>query len=391
MRIASSNVQLLATHEKLEIHTVDEKLRMWGDVKEQSQQQTPGLNGTEPEGQGASTVDQLPRMTGAGFEAELTRIAFSREETAFSFASAAKDIEKPSVDKSGKKDTEESFSFQGDTRLEVMRLLVEKLTGEKVHLYTPAQSDTVGDESGAASEQNNAVSETDKDALPNQAGWGLEYDYKKVEGESERTSFSSSGLIKTADGKEIVVDVSLEMSRERIDITELSVRAGDAKKVDPLVVNFNGTAAALTESKIGFDLNADGKQESISFLRSGSGFLVLDKNGDGAINDGGELFGPTTGNGFAELAAYDEDRNGWIDESDGAYGNLGVWTRTADGTDVLSGLKESNVGAIYLKSAFTPFDLKNSDNETDGEVRSTGVYLQESGQAGTVQHVDLNV
>jgi hypothetical protein len=45
-----------------------------------------------------------------------------------------------------------------------------------------------------------------------------------------------------------------------------------------------------------------------------SGLLVIDKNLDGKVNDGSELFGPSTGDGFEKLARYDEDRNGWIDE-----------------------------------------------------------------------------
>jgi hypothetical protein len=45
---------------------------------------------------------------------------------------------------------------------------------------------------------------------------------------------------------------------------------------------------------------------------------------DGRVNDGRELFGPITGDGFAELAAYDDDGNNWIDENDGIYDNLSI-------------------------------------------------------------------
>ena len=86
---------------------------------------------------------------------------------------------------------------------------------------------------------------------------------------------------------------------------------------DPLVFNFEGNTADITDQKFMFDLDCDGKEEEISSLGKGSGFLALDKNGDGIVNDGTELFGTKSGDGFADLAEYDEDGNGWIDEDDG--------------------------------------------------------------------------
>lgn len=62
-------------------------------------------------------------------------------------------------------------------------------------------------------------------------------------------------------------------------------------------------------------MDCDGKQEEISKLNAGCGYLALDKNGDGVINDGNELFGVKTGDGFYELSKYDSDLNGWIDET----------------------------------------------------------------------------
>ena len=141
-----------------------------------------------------------------------------------------------------------------------------------------------------------------------------------------------------------------------------------------------------------FDLDADGKEEEVSFAGRGSGFLALDKNGDGKINDGSELFGTKSGDGFGDLAAYDEDGNGWIDEADSVFKDLKVWTKDENGKDVLMNLKDADVGAIYLGSAQTEFSLNNqATQQTNGIIRKTGVYLKESGGVGTVQHVDLAV
>jgi len=222
-------------------------------------------------------------------------------------------------------------------------------------------------------------------------GWGVEYDLHEEHHEVEQTTFDAQGVIKTADGQEISFTYQLEMAREFHSETNVSVRAGDAKLKDPLVINFGGTAAQLTQQKFDFDLDADGKVDRVARLQSGSGFLALDKNDNGAIDDGAELFGAKSGNGFADLAAYDDDKNGWIDENDAVYDDLKVWSRSGD-TDQIVGLKERNVGAIYLAQAATPFALKDSANQLQGAVRASGIYVKEDGSGvGSVQQIDVAV
>ena len=198
--------------------------------------------------------------------------------------------------------------------------------------------------------------------------------------------------MRTSDGQEIRFDLSLTMSRSFHVESDTSLRLGDArKKQDPLVINFGGTAAQLTSQRFKFDLNADGNAEDINFVTGGSGFLAIDRNGDGKINNGSELFGTASGNGFADLALLDTDRNGWIDENDPAYAQLRVWTKDASGNDHLATLKQADIGALALASIGTPFDLKNGSNDLQGQIRSSGIFLHESGQAGTIQQVDLTV
>ncbi len=220
------------------------------------------------------------------------------------------------------------------------------------------------------------------------AGYGIEYDASTTSYEAEQMNFSANGVIKTADGKEINFNIGLSMSREYMSQTTTSLRAGDAVVKDPLVMNFNGTAAELTDTKFSFDINGDGTTEKIASLGSGSGFLALDKNHDGKVNNGTELFGAKTGNGFSELAAYDQNKDGWIDEQDSVYSQLKVWQ---GGNSGLVSLKDAGVGAISLANQQTAFALKDSNNQLLGEVRATGVYVQENGRVGTVQQVDLAV
>ena len=88
------------------------------------------------------------------------------------------------------------------------------------------------------------------------------------------------------------------------------------------------------------------------------GAVISGKNEDGVINDGSELFGPTLGNGFEELSAYDKDNNMWIDENDAVFEKLLIWTKDEDGNEELYSLKDKNVGALYLDKVSTSFDLE---------------------------------
>lgn len=218
------------------------------------------------------------------------------------------------------------------------------------------------------------------------------YEYHESYSEKEVTRFNASGVVQTADGQQINFDLSLMMSRSYYEESNLSIRLGDDRQtVDPLVINFNGNAAELTSQRFKFDLDTDGQEDEINFATGSSGFLVFDKNADGTINDGNEMFGAKTGDGFAELAAYDLDQNNWIDENDAIYQQLKIWAKDEAGNDRFYSLKEANIGAINLNSISTLFDIKDAQNQLQGQIKSSGIYLYENGGIGTVQQVDLTV
>ena len=209
--------------------------------------------------------------------------------------------------------------------------------------------------------------------------------------ESESVAFASSGMVKTQDGRSI--DFNIEVSMSRAFTSQINtLTTQNYIKTDPLVINLDTDIGSVTDQKFLFDLDSDGEEEEISFAGKGSGFLALDRNGDGRIGDGSELFGTKSGDGFKDLAAFDEDGNGWIDENDSIYSKLKVWTKDEDGNDYLINLKDADVGAIYLDNADTQFSLKDGNNRLNGEIKKTGIYLHEStGAAGTLNHVDLAV
>lgn len=207
---------------------------------------------------------------------------------------------------------------------------------------------------------------------------------KKVT-EEEYTAWSAKGTVQTADGRTIAVDKTSFMLRT----AEQEEIQATANIDDPLVIQYGEGNVGLTNQKYSFDLNSDGKQDGISFVKPGAGFLALDKNNDGKINDGNELFGTKSGNGFKDLANYDKDGNGWIDENDEVYSKLRIWSKNDQGEDHLMTLKDAGVGAIYLGSVSTEFALKDKNNELQGQVRQSGFFLRENGTSGTAQQIDL--
>jgi len=216
-------------------------------------------------------------------------------------------------------------------------------------------------------------------------GWRVEH----FQFESEQVSYQAQGVVKTADGRTINVDINMFMSRQFVSYMNINVET--TRPLDPLVINYGGTAASLMGDRFMFDLDMDGNLDSLSVLGEGSGFLAIDHNGDRKINDGSQLFGPSTGCGFSELRQYDTDGNGWIDANDEIFDKLVVWHRDKDGNDTVFTLRELGIGAIYLGDIATEFSFKGDNNETLGIMRSTSFFLKECGGAGTVSHIDMMI
>jgi hypothetical protein len=217
----------------------------------------------------------------------------------------------------------------------------------------------------------------------------LNYTQESYEWEQESTSFSTVGTVKTSDGRELNFNINVGMSREFEQYYSENLDIASFTMCDPLVINMDTDAAELSDQTFYFDIDADGELDEISGLGAGSGYLALDKNGDGIINDGSELFGTASGNGFKDLAEYDDDGNGWIDENDAIWSKLQIWTKDEDGNDRLYRLADKGIGAICLQNVATDFTLKDDEGQTKGAIRNTGIFLYENGMAGTVQHVDV--
>jgi len=351
MKIENSNICLKSEHSSVTFKQKQENMQFWiGDNPETSMNSPPGI-----------IID-------------ISKKAMELHQQISSTNSQCIDT-----------DIEEELAGEDKQKLMLIEAMLTQLLGKKFRFKIPKKIRINSD-----MPINRGVPANQGNGNP-RAGWGLIYDSKSIHYESEKVSFSSTGTIRTSDGREIKIDLQLNMSREFFSSEEIHIRAGDALRKDPLVINFDAPSAILSDNKFSFDIDCDGSPDQISRLLAGSGFLSLDLNNDGKINDGSELFGPQSGDGFADLSQYDLDENGWIDENDIIFDRLRIWTKDEYGNDTLFALGEKGIGAIYLGSAGTAFSLRGEENKENGVIQKTGIFLHENGTAGSVQHVDLIV
>jgi hypothetical protein len=134
----------------------------------------------------------------------------------------------------------------------------------------------------------------------------------------------------------------------------------------PLVLAFHGERVSFTRAAGSFDLFGRSASVETDWVSSETPWLALDRNGNGRIDDGGELFGSmtelpdgtTASNGFVALAPLDDDHDGWITERDEAFARLVVWRdRNQDRistVDELVSAREAGLVAIALEYRNAP-------------------------------------
>ncbi len=206
--------------------------------------------------------------------------------------------------------------------------------------------------------------------------------------EKESTDFFADGVVNTADGRSIDFSFQMNLDRQYFKQDQFVHQEKGYVMIDPLVINLDAGTPQISNVSMGFDLNMDGEDEQISILKPGSGFLSLDKNNDGVINDGSELFGPATGNGFGELGQYDQDHNFWIDENDPIFDELTLWGGNNEGQMQLTRIKDAGIGAIYLDTVESSFDLRDDNNDLTARIKKSGVALNEDGSVSSIQEMD---
>jgi Ca2+-binding RTX toxin-like protein len=162
--------------------------------------------------------------------------------------------------------------------------------------------------------------------------------------------------------------------------------------VDPLILDLNGDGLKITplagDHPVFFDTNNDGLRTATAWASADDGLLVFDRNGNGTIDSGAELFGDETvlpngqkaPNGFAALAALDVNHDGLFNAADSAFTAVRLWRDlNQDGisqADELRSLAESGVTGISLAS--TAVNVSHGD----ATLTQTGSFTRADGSTG---------
>lgn len=179
-------------------------------------------------------------------------------------------------------------------------------------------------------------------------------------------------------------DISISEFRAHIEL--IRVEIAQAFQQDPLILDLDGNGIDITSLENGkqFDIDGDGSRDQTAWITGADALLALDRNGDGAINDGRELFGDQNGakDGFAELSKYDDNLDGLINEMDGVFSSL-VLLR-ANGSQ--QSLSDGGIKSISL-SLITPLD----ERLIGGNLVAGSQFERQDGSTGQVGEVFFDV
>ena len=162
-------------------------------------------------------------------------------------------------------------------------------------------------------------------------------------------------------------------------------------KVDPLVLDLSGEGINLTEAGKGalFDITADGKLDSTAWVRGNTAMLVYDRNGNGVIDNGSELFGDQNGatDGFAELAKYDDNGDKKINFLDPIFKALKLY-RDLNGDGKIDKTELQSLPELGIKALNLNFMRTNADIKGNSLVLN-GSFEREDGSSGQLADVLL--
>ena len=172
------------------------------------------------------------------------------------------------------------------------------------------------------------------------------------------------------------------------------------RQYDPLTLDLDGdgieTLASNGHDGALFDHDKNGIRTATGWVGKDDGLLVYDRNGDGVVNNGSELFGDNTPlkngeratNGYQALADLDDNGDGKVDAADSAFAHLRVWRDlNQDGISQegeLLTLNEAKVKALNLANKNTDRDLGNGNS-----LAEEGTYTDSDGNEK--QMGDLNL
>ena len=169
-------------------------------------------------------------------------------------------------------------------------------------------------------------------------------------------------------------------------------------RVDPMVLDLDGdgieTIAPSSSNPILFDHDGDGIKNGTGWIKSDDGFLVLDRNGNGLIDNGTELFGDSTPlnaggkavDGFAALVDQDTNQDGKVNAQDANWNNLKIW-RDLNQDGISQSAELSTLAALGINGLNTGKTANSQVLPNGNEIADLGTYTKTDGSVATLGEV----
>lgn len=292
--------------------------------------------------------------------------------------------EAPKIEKTQNQSTSDTEENEEDCKQfsalhtigQVKKILEQLVSGKLTEWLTSEQSDLTAfcqQVPGDGPTASNGQDATPPSSRPASDQVLVNYRYQQL-------SASFTGEVSLSDGTSMQWD--FQFAQIESEFNFVLQRAAEVK--DPLVLSLDGSYRA-TGQWLNFAMSSD-SQGRLDKLSGAQYYLVHDKNQNGRADDGSELFGPTSGQGFAELAQLDDDGNGFIDQADHAFNQLYAWQPDQG----LRSLSAVQIGALSVTSAATSFDYYQQE-QLQARLSRSGIALTTDRQVALLQQVDFTV
>jgi len=275
-------------------------------------------------------------------------------------------------------------------RVKMMKLILESTFGESISLVqtdlnNKISSTTIGAISEEALSLNGKFTEIQVGLNRDTFRANDRLTVEEWQVHRQELSYNMQGEF-NINGKNILLDYSFHLASNKIQYNSYEIDRAELK--DPLLVQFGQQGLGEISGQVSFDINQDDKTDKLPTFSGDVGYLVYDKNSNNQADNGSELFGPATGNGFSELAQLDDNNNGFLDREDSAYQQLYLWQPEKN---TWLSLAEAEIEAISTVAIATPYTFYNEKDEVQAQLRYSSFAIGESGRGFGVHHVDVKV
>ncbi|MEW6991459.1 hypothetical protein AADZ91_12310 [Colwelliaceae bacterium 6441] len=274
-------------------------------------------------------------------------------------------------------------------KMELMKVILEGYFGKEFgELFSELDLELKGDPNNAI-QNPNSIQAPDDNTIDIDGVTFNANDTLKVEQwhyHSQSLDYQMSGEF-DINGQQLKINYSFSLYSEQSSYSSIEMTAAALK--DPLIVQFGDQALGQIKDEHNFDINQDGTLNNLPVFSGDVGYLVYDKNQNLKADNGSELFGPQTGNGFTELAQLDSNKNGFIDKEDEHFEQLYLWQPQKSNS--MTSLTEAKIQAISISAIDTPFSFHDTNGNIAAQMRQSSFAISDDGSGKGVHQVDVRI